>query len=73
MKDIHRENALTNKTQVLTNMGIWVTSTLNQLFTRGSYTEVKFSKNNKVVSDKIMLFVIGLFCTPHSICLKIGF
>ena len=44
MKDIHKENALTNKTQVLTNMGIWVTSTLNQLFTRGSYTEVKFSK-----------------------------
>ena len=44
MKDIHRENALTNKTQVLTNMGIWVTITLNQLFTRGSYTELKFSK-----------------------------
>ena len=41
--DNHRENALTNKTQVLMksmNMAIWVIGTLNQLFIRGSYTEI---------------------------------
>ena len=46
--DTHRENALKNKTQELTksmNMNIWVLSILNQLFVRGSYTEIKFSKN----------------------------
>ena len=26
------------------NMGIWVAGTSNQLYTRGSYTETKFSK-----------------------------
>ena len=29
------------------NMDIWVGSTLNQLFIRGSYTEIKFSKKIK--------------------------
>ena len=47
LRDTHRENALMNKTQKLTKsmtMDIWVISTLNQLFIRGSYTEIKFSK-----------------------------
>ena len=47
LKVSHRENALTNKTHALmesTNMDIWVISTLNQLFIRGSYNEIKFSK-----------------------------
>ena len=73
--DTHRENALKNKTQELTksmNMNIWILSILNQLFVRGSYTEIKFSKN-KVVSGKTPHFVIGPFCIPHSICLNIDF
>ena len=51
------------------NTDIWVIGTLNQLFVRGSYNEIKFSKN-KVVSGKTPLFVIGPFCNPHSICLN---
>ena len=46
-KDTHRENAPQNKTQTLKknmNVEIWVVSTLNQLFIRGFYTEIKFSK-----------------------------
>ena len=38
-EDSHKENALTNKTQVLPksmNMYIWVISTLNRLFIRDS-------------------------------------
>ena len=47
LKDTHRDNALTNKTQTLVksvNMNIWVIDTLNQLFIRDSYIEIKFSK-----------------------------
>ena len=43
----HSKNAPSNKTQVITksmNMEIWEVGTLNQLFIRGSYTEIKFSK-----------------------------
>ena len=50
-------------------MGIWVIGTLNQLFIRGSYTEIKFSK--ELFSGRIQRFVIGLFCTFHSIRVKI--
>ena len=32
-------------------MYIWAIGTLNQLFIRGSYTQIKFSKN-EVFSDK---------------------
>ena len=47
LKNSHREKAPPNETQALTksmNMDITVVGTLNQLFKRGSYTEVKFSK-----------------------------
>ena len=53
-------------------MDISVLCTLNQLFIRGLYAENKFSKN-QVVSGKTPFFVIGPFCTVHSICLNIGF
>ena len=46
-KDTHREKESSNKIQGLTksiNMGIWIISTLNQLFMRDSYTQIKFSK-----------------------------
>ena len=47
VKDTDRENAPSNKTSALTesmNMDIWVVGTTNQLFKRGSYAEIKFSK-----------------------------
>ena len=47
INNTHRENAPQNKTQTHRknmNMDIWVVSALNQLFTRGSYTEIKFPK-----------------------------
>ena len=54
------------------NMYIWAIGILNQLFIRVCYTQIKFSKK-EVVSRKSAFFVIGPFCTPHSICLNIGF
>ena len=50
--------------------------TLNQLFIKGSYTQtlnLNFQKKLSKVSGKSLFFVIGPFCTPHSICLNIGF
>ena len=47
LRDTYSEKAPSNKTQVLTksmNLSIWVVVTLNQLFIRGSYTEIKFSE-----------------------------
>ena len=47
MKDTHRVKAPSNETPALrknTNTGIWVVGTINQLLTRGSYTETKFSR-----------------------------
>ena len=74
-KDPQREKAPLNKTPVLSesmNMDIWVVGSSNQLFITGSYTETKLSKN-KADTDKTAFFVIGPFCTSHSICLNIGF
>ena len=75
IKDTHRENTRSSKTQALTksiNMDIWVIGALNQLFRRGSYTQLSFWKN-KVIVGKTPFYVIGLFCTTHLICLNIGF
>ena len=75
IKDTHMENAPQNKTQTIKkniNMDIQVVCTLGKLFIRSSYTKVKFSKN-QVVSGITPFFVIGPFCTSHSICLTIGF
>ena len=66
IKDTNRENTPSNKTQVLTksmNMDIWVNGTLNQLFIRGSYSEIHFEKLNSGKTP----FSIGSFCNPHSI------
>ena len=71
VKDTHREDTRSNKSQALMggmNMDISEISTLNQLFIRGSYTQIKFSK--KVVSGKIPLFARGTFSTTHSFCLN---
>ena len=70
-----RKKAPSNKIPALTksrNMDIYVVSTSNQLFIRGSSTNTKFSKN-KVVAGKTPFFVTGPFCTHHSTCLNIGF
>ena len=75
-KDTHREKAQSNKTPSLrksTNMGIWAVGISNQIFVRGSLTEKKNFKKNKVVTGKTPLFVIGPFSTHHSICLNFGF
>ena len=48
IKDTHREKAPSKKTPALTestDLSIWFVGTSNQLFTRGSSTETKFSKN----------------------------
>ena len=47
LRDAHRENTPSNKTQALTknvNMDIWVHATLNFFFIRGSSTVIEFSK-----------------------------
>ena len=48
-------------------MDIWVVGTLNQLFTRDSYTEIKLLKKQELAGE------IRSFCTPLSICLNISF
>ena len=43
IKDNDRQNTTSNKTQALTksvNTDIWLSDTLNQLFVRGSYTQI---------------------------------
>ena len=75
VKDTHKENAPSNKTPVLTksvNIDIWVVGTSNQVFIRGFHIERKNQKS-KVVTGKTLFFVIGLFCTLHSICHNICF
>ena len=41
-----KESTTSNKTQAFTKIiiNIWVICTLNQLFMRGFYTQIKFSK-----------------------------
>ena len=55
VKDINRENLPSNKTQALTknmNREIWGVGTLNLLFIRGSYIQIKFSKNEVVLTKR---------------------
>ena len=73
-RDTRREKARLNKTPALSesmNMRNWVVGTSNQRFMIGSYTET-FNKK-KVDTGKTAFFVIGPFCTSHSICLNIDF
>ena len=51
-------------------MDIWVAGTSNLLFLRGPKTGKNFPKK---ITGKTPLFVIGAFCSCHSICLNIGF
>ena len=53
------------------NIDIWEVGISNQSFTKEYYSEKKSRK--KVVTDKTLFFMIGTFCTPYTICVKIGF
>ena len=52
-------------------MNIWVVGTANQLFYEVLKPRQNFRKA-KLVTVKTWFFVIGSFCTPHSISLNIG-
>ena len=54
------------------NMNIWAFVTLNQLLQEVLKLKLNLPKN-KAVSGKNPIFMIGPFCTRHSICLKIGY
>ena len=76
MKNTHRENTSSNKTHAIPKSiyaSILVVGALNWLFVRGSYTGNFFEKNKADTSKiKTPFFVIGLFCTPYSICVSLG-
>ena len=63
------------KLQSLPKAQIWTSGSL--VHQSNSLLEVlKLEQNlqkNKVITGKIPFFVIGPFCTHHSICLNIGF
>ena len=70
----HKENTLSNKTQVLTksmNVDIWVFDILNQLCMRYILI-LKLDFQKQVVNGKTPSFVIYPFCTSHSIYPNIG-
>ena len=54
------------------NMFILGIGTVNQLFVEVLILQLSFQKN-EIVSDKNSFFMIGSFCTAHSICLNIRF
>ena len=54
------------------NMNIWEVGTSNQHLHEVLKLKQNFRKN-KVVTYKTLFFLIGSFCTHHSICFKIGF
>ena len=66
LKNTHREKAPSNKTPALPKS-----------MNFGSWQEVHKLKQNrkkeKVVTSKTSSFMIGSFCTPHSVCLNIAF
>ena len=77
-KDTHREkNTLKSNFNTLEKyeyygylVGWYIKSTL---YTRFLNWKKKFEKEKYLVNAKTLFFVIGPFCTPHSIFLNIGF
>ena len=71
-KDTRKEKAPSNKTPTLLksmNTDIWMVGTF-------LYAVLKLKRNfwkNKVVTGKNAFFLIGPFCTPHSISVNVGF
>ena len=75
-KDNHREiKHSTVKLQCFRKVWLWTFGWLVHQI--NSIYEVPKLKQNfrkrKVVTGKTLFFVIGQFCSPHSICLNIGF
>ena len=74
-KDTHKKKHPKVKLQRSRKVWIWTFGWL--LHQMNSIYEVPKLKQNfrkkKVVTDKTPFFVIGQFCTPHSICFNIGF
>ena len=71
-KDTHREKAPSNKTLTLQKVWIWTFGWLGHQI-NSLYEILKLKQNvrkNKVVTGETSFFVIGLFCTSHSIYLK---
>ena len=54
------------------NMYIWTIGTLNQLFIRDSYTQIKFSKKFKKWQTSILCDG-SISHSPFNFCLNIGF
>ena len=54
------------------NMAIWVIGTSKNSLQEVLKLKQNFQKN-KAVTEKTLFFVIGPFCTHHTICLNIGF
>ena len=61
--------------QRLQQVQIWVFELLaQQINSLQEVLKLKHSfRKNKVVTGKTPLFLLGLFCSHHSICLNIGF
>ena len=69
----HRENTLSNKTELLTksrNRNIWVACKSNQI--KVLKLKLNFQKN-EAVSGKSTFFVIGPFVLPTQFALTLGF
>ena len=75
LKDTHREKAPSYKTSTFSkgmSLGGWYIK--STLYMRLLYWSKIFKrKKKKIDTGKTVFFVIGPFCTPHSICLNIGF
>ena len=66
LKNTHREKDLTIKLQCLRKIRIWIFVSLVH-----EITQIKsIFQKNKVVTGKTSLFMIGQFCSRHSICLN---
>ena len=68
------ENTRSNKTQALTKsmiMYIWEIATLNELFLRGFYTQIKFSKS--ILWQNCALCYRSVFVLPILFDLKLDF
>ena len=60
-----------------TRFKVWILSFCGLVHQINSLCEVlklkQIFRKNKIVTGKTQFFVIGPFCTPHSICLNVGF
>ena len=70
IKDTHRENTPSNKTEVLTksmNMCVWGVGTVTRLFVTDSYTQIKFSKKQSRQWEKSILCERSILYSPFNL------